>query len=179
MKIEKQRLNCFQRFDGTALILIECLPNPELDELLEADVDIEIKKHREKRSLSANAYAWVLIDKLSEALRVPQTQVYREAVRNIGGVSQYVCIKAEAVETMRKLWEGKGIGWQVEELDSKIEGCVNLRLIGGSSVYNTAQMSALIDVLRQDCEAVGIETKTPEEIRGLLELWEKQQNVRN
>lgn len=31
--------------------------------------DVEIKEHREKRSLDANAYFWVLVDRLAEKLR--------------------------------------------------------------------------------------------------------------
>ena len=30
--------------------------------------DVEIKEHREKRSLDANAYFWVLVDRLAETL---------------------------------------------------------------------------------------------------------------
>ena len=30
------------------------------DELNDKDIDVEIKKHRKKRSLDANAYFWVL-----------------------------------------------------------------------------------------------------------------------
>lgn len=55
------------------------------DELHEADVSVEIKKFRRKRSLDANAYAWVLIDKLAAALNMEKVEVYRELIRNIGG----------------------------------------------------------------------------------------------
>ena len=33
--------------------------------------DAELKEHREKRSLDANAYAWVLLGKLSAKLNIP------------------------------------------------------------------------------------------------------------
>ena len=33
--------------------------------------DVDIKEHREKRSLDANAYFWVLVDRLAEKLRIP------------------------------------------------------------------------------------------------------------
>lgn len=35
--------------------------------LKDHDVRVEIKKWRKKRSLDANAYAWVLIDKIAQA----------------------------------------------------------------------------------------------------------------
>ena len=37
----------------------------DFDRLREADLDIEIKKHREKRSKSANAYFHVLVNKIA------------------------------------------------------------------------------------------------------------------
>ena len=38
---------------------------------------IEIKEYKEKRSLTANAYFWVMCDKLAEKLRMPKTEIYR------------------------------------------------------------------------------------------------------
>ena len=38
--------------------------------------------------------------------------------------------------------------------------------------YNKKQMSRLIDGIVQDCKAVGIETKTPNEIAEMLSRWE-------
>lgn len=43
--------------------------------------DVEIKEHREKRSLDANAYFWVLVDRLAEKLRIPKTDIYRSYIR--------------------------------------------------------------------------------------------------
>ena len=47
------------------------------DALKGAAVDVEIKKHRSRRSPDANAYAWVLIDKLACALGIGKAEVYR------------------------------------------------------------------------------------------------------
>ena len=40
----------------------------QFDALKDDDVDIVIKKHRQKRSLNANAYCWVLCDKIADKL---------------------------------------------------------------------------------------------------------------
>ena len=58
-----------------------------------------------------------------------------------------------------------------EILPSKIAGCVNVVLYYGSSTYDSAQMSRLIDLVVQECQAQGIETKTPEELALLKEDW--------
>lgn len=46
--------------------------------------DLTVKQHREHRSLDANAYAWVLIDKLSEALHKNLPKRYKEHRRGVG-----------------------------------------------------------------------------------------------
>ena len=139
--------------------------------LKDHDVRVEIKKWRKKRSLDANAYAWVLIDKIAQATGVPKTEVYRQAIREIGGVSDIVAVPDNAVDKFREGWSKQGIGWQTEILDSK-PGYKRIVVYYGSSTYDTKQMSALIDSLVQDAQALGIETLPPAEIARLQSQWE-------
>ena len=44
-------------------------------------LSLEIKKYRRKRSLDANAYAWVLMSKLAEVLHTSKEEVYEEMLR--------------------------------------------------------------------------------------------------
>ena len=138
------------------------------EELKEKDVSITLSEWREKRSLTANAYCWVLIDKIAAKTKVGKTEVYRNAIRDIGGVSELVCMQTRAVESMKKTWSTFGIGWQAEELDSNIPGWTNLILYKGSSVYDRAQMAALIDSLVQEAKTLGIETRPQEEVDAML-----------
>ena len=55
--------------------------------------DLEIKEHRKKRSLDANAYAWVLINKIADALRITPKEIYRQAIQNIGGNYEILPVK--------------------------------------------------------------------------------------
>lgn len=145
---------------------------PYVDEFADKDLKAEIKPFKAKRSLSANGYAWVLINKLAEKLNMSPIDVYKNAIRNIGGVFETVCCQNKAVEKFRKAWESNGIGWQTEILDSKLDGCTNIICYYGSSEYDTAQMSRLIDNIVQDCKAVGIETMTPAELERLCDSWQ-------
>ena len=52
-----------------------------------------------------------------------------------------------------------------------MRGCRNLAAYHGSSVYDTKQMSRLIDNLVQDCKEIGIETLPPEKLSLLVEDW--------
>jgi len=145
------------------------------DELYGKEVTVEIKKHSRSRSLDANAYCWVLIDKIAEKTGQRKTDVYRQAIREIGGVSDTVCVRDIAVERLREGWESKGLGWQTEIFESKLKGCTNVTLYYGSSVYDSRQMAQLIDSLVQDAEALGIPTLTPKEAERLIGKWKKKE----
>ena len=154
-------------------IIVEGNPETISQLVMQANEDpeqkpFELKIVREnKRSLDANGYAWVLIDKLAAKLHTNKTDVYRNAIREIGGVSTTVCIMKEAADEMKRNWRQMGIGWMADEVPSKLKGCVNLILYYGSSVYDTVQMSALIDELVSECKDQGIETMTPAELARL------------
>ena len=144
------------------------------DELHEKDkITIELKPYREKRSKDANAYCFALIDKIAEKLNIDKKDVYREAIRNIGGVSEIVCVRNIAVESLISAWSARGLGWQAETFPSKLAGCTNVILYYGSSTYNTMQMSRLIDAIVNECKDLGIETMPPTELKSLLERWDK------
>lgn len=148
------------------------------DELAKDEVDVVIKAHRKKRSLSANAYLWVIIDRISEVTGVPKSEIYRNNIRDIGGVSQIICCQEKDAKKIIDLWQTHGLGWQTEVVDSKIDGCVNLILYAGSSEYNTQQMSRLIDNVVQDAKNLGIETLPPEELERMLGKWGEEKNGR-
>lgn len=142
------------------------------EDLKDADVEVAIKKFHQKRSRDANAYAWVLIDKLSQELNLPKAQVYRNAIRDIGGVSEIVCVRDVAVQRLCQGWARNGLGWQTETFPSKLDGCTNVILYYGSSSYDVEQMSALIDILVQECRNLGIETMPEEKLNSLIRSHE-------
>lgn len=145
---------------------------PYIEEFDGKDLKAEIKPFKAKRSISANAYAWVLIDKLAEKLNLSPQEVYKNAIRHIGGVSETICIQNRAVEKFCEGWQKNGIGWQTEIIDSKLDGCSCVVCYYGSSTYDSTQMSRLIDIIVQDCKAVGIETMTPAELERMCAEWQ-------
>lgn len=131
------------------------------------------KKKRKRRSLDANAYAWVLIDKLAEKLNLAPMEVYRNAVRDMGGVSEPPeLVELDRLEHEIIEWVDGHLGRQVKIFPGYDPGHVNIIKVHGSSDYDTAQMARLIDGLVQDAQALGIETKDPNEIESLLNSWE-------
>ena len=159
--------------DGQWLITIA---TPEslselFDSLADKEITFEIKQARKNRSLSANAYAWVLIDKIAEKTGVRKSEVYKHSIREIGGISDVVCVQDRAVARLRVGWEKNGLGWQTDTLPSKVQGCTNVILYYGSSVYDSRQMAQLIDSLIQDAEALGIPTISDEQAQRMIGKW--------
>ena len=143
------------------------------DELYDKDCEVTVKKYRKKRSLDANAYCWVLLDKIAEKKHISRTEAYRNAIRDIGGVSDIVCVKTIALKRLKQQWSERGIGWQTEEIESPIPGWTNVILYYGSSSYDTAQMSQLIESIVQDAKSLGIETEDEAKIKSLLEEYDR------
>lgn len=142
------------------------------DELREGEISLECKRWRNRRSLDANAYMWELVGKLAQKTRQKPVDVYRHAIKEIPGNSTLVCVQNKAKDVLRQQWQAKGLGWQTDELPSKIDGCTNILLYYGSSVYDTTQMSLLIDSIVDEAKELGIETLTPYELEGMKAQWQ-------
>lgn len=129
--------------------------------------DAELKKHFERRSLNANAYAWKLITEIANVLRTSKEDVYFEMLKRYGqggAVSVQEC-HADAFRRMYKYNESIG--------KSMLNGKTweHFRFWIGSSEYNTREMSILIDGIVDECKNIGIETMTEAELELLKEDW--------
>ena len=133
---------------------------------------VTIKECRKKRSLDANAYAWVLMNKLADKLNMGVRDLYRHYIPDIPENSQVVCVPTEAVEKLQSGWEHNGIGWCSDTLKSKLPGCTNVILYYGSSTFDQKQMGVLLDLIIEDCKQVGVEYLTPGELERLKGEWD-------
>jgi hypothetical protein len=144
-------------------------------ELMQMDkphtVTIEPKK--EKRSLEANKYMWQLLGELAAVVgNTNKDELYLKYLRAVGIFKDFTLTEDEA-KTFEYVWHQMGtVGWPTERVDYDQDGeRVIVRAYYGTSRYNTRQMSRLIDAVVQDCQSVGIETKTPAEIADMMSLW--------
>lgn len=137
--------------------------------------DLDVKEHRNRRSLNANNYLWVLLEKLAEVMGAENPQItkdslYIDFVRQVG-VSKLMTLDEDVAKTIRVAWERLGTGWPTEQVDYEPGGKVMIRFFYGSSTYNTKQMARLIDAVVEACKEQGIDTMTPEELSRLKSLW--------
>ena len=179
MKFTTKGVNLIKTF-GYQLVI----PVSGDNELSKISPDIEyeitIQKKKNKRSLNASAYCWVLCQKIAEVMSnhsyISKEDVYRKAIKDCSHFT-YVPVREDAVERYITIWQAHGIGWIAEDAGEckSIKGYHNVMCYHGSSVYTTKEMSRLIDCLTDECEQLGIKLEPSEYIQSLIEGWESEQ----
>lgn len=135
-------------------------------------LSIEAVKHREKRSLDANALLWMCLGKMAEALQTDKWNVYLQMLRRYGKYT-YICVKPNVVDAVKAQWrECEVIG------DIKINGsdAVQMLCYFGSSTFNTKEFSTLLDGVISEMVEIGIQAPSSQEMQRALEQWERNQN---
>lgn len=144
------------------------------------EYEITIQKKKNKRSLNASAYCWVLCQKIAEELSktgyTSKEDVYRKAIKDCGHFT-YVPVHEDAIERYIQIWKGHGLGWIAEDAGEckSIPWYHNIMCYHGSSVYNQQEMARLIECLTDECEQLGIKLEPSEYIQSLIEGWESEQ----
>lgn len=137
---------------------------------------VDIKQHRKKRSLDANAYSWILAQAIAEKVGNTKEFVYKKAIKDVGQF-EIVPIRNDVLERWIRNWQAKGLGWQSENIgESTQEGFTNTINYYGSSVYDSKEFSLFLEELVFQAEELGIDTMTPTERQELIERWEQSGN---
>ncbi len=178
MKLIAENLRVEPSLSGGAKVSFETLDLKYSPEMLhkydDKKVTVEIKEKRGGRSLDANAYCWVLCDKIAQTkgLMVKKVDVYKQAIRDYG-VTSILAVENDRLQTILKTWDGQGIGNSHDILgrSQMNNNYTNVRLYVGSSQYDSYEMSVLIDGIVAEAQDLGIDTMTPAEIEKLKSLW--------
>lgn len=135
-------------------------------------LDVTIETHKEKRSLNANSYMWLLCDEIAQILHDTKVNIYLDAIHEVGIWRDFHNQTEEDAKSLITAWGMIGTGWFAERLDYEPDGVhVCMRAYYGSSVYNTKQMARLIDYVVDKALACDIEPMTPKELSLLKEAW--------
>lgn len=132
----------------------------------------ELKQHREKRSLDANAYCWVLLDKLAQAVGSDKDTLYLEMIERYGRFF-HVIVKPEAADSLKRQYR---LVRELGEVTVNGKAGIQCQCYFGSSSYDTAEMARFIDGIVQECRDLDIETETPEEIARMKAEWDNAPN---
>lgn len=125
-------------------------------------VTIEIKRPNQRKTLSQNRKAWILIDALASTLHMSKSEVYRMVIKDVPGTSATMMIDASKVDIFIEDWTRRGLGYQVEVLCTS-NNFATVIAYYGSSAFDKKQMSDFIEILRIECETQGISTNWMEE----------------
>ncbi len=127
--------------------------------------DVKIDKHREKRSLNANAYLWKLVTEIGNVLNKSKEEVYLQMLIDYGQ-SEMVSILSEIdVKGYFKYYKLAG----TSILNGKEFN--HYKIYKGSSEYDTKEMSILLNGVVQEAKNLGIKTKDDIELERLVEEW--------
>lgn len=147
---------------GKADEVIKWLLNQDREKLF------EIKPYRQKRSLNANAYAWVLINEMANRLRTSKDEVYLEMLKRYGQ-SRVISVLSEIdISRFVKYYEEIGKG--------HVEGkeFTHYRCFIGSSEYDSREMAILIDGIVDEAQELGIDTLPTTAVERMKALWQGQ-----
>lgn len=132
---------------------------------------ITAKPHKAKRSLDANAYFWVLCDRIAKRLSSDKWTIYLLQLSKYG-VFADLQIMTQALEILKEKFR------YIEVLQEGEESST-VRCYFGSSTYNTKEMSDLIHGTVSDAGSLGIDTATPEEVERMLAIWKGSSNMKD
>lgn len=185
MKFTAKINNIGRTLYGSLTVSLESswIDEEEAVELSNLDcLDVEMKKHKRKRSLDANAYYWVLLTKLAKILRLSNAELHNNLL------SKYGFLEYIEGKTLKIVLPDTDAAYK-KVMDSEIYHlrptsdvrCGNdgnlyrtYLMLRGSSTYNTEEMSRLIDGLISECKDIGMsdsEIASPEERRILKERY--------
>ena len=143
-------------------------------------VDVDIKLHKAKRSLSANAYFHVLVDKYRQAMKIGFSECKNDLITQYGQIAymegQQVVIKTNIPPDKMRTSEALHC-LCVKTVCEESTNVYFYRVYRGTHTYNSSEMAQLIDktIEQIKCDAPEIETMTPAELMR-LEGYEKHTN---
>lgn len=140
---------------GTAETLVKWLFNQNREKLF------EVKEHKQKRTLTQNAYMWSLINEISNKIHLSKEDTYLKMIKDYSQ-SMLVTIRADIdVSKFLKYYEFERDA-QISGEDFKI-----YKVYEGSSQMNKNEFNVLLNGVIQEAEQLDICTLTPEEISKL------------
>ena len=139
---------------GTALECIAWLASQEPSKRFE----VTEEGSKKRRSLTQNAYYWVMLNKLAAKLRMPDSEVHMNMLRDYGVHDVFSILEDVPIDGYFKYYDIIGTGV------ANGRTFKHVRVYKGSSQMTSAEFARLIDGMREECVLQGIDVATPQEI---------------
>ena len=140
---------------------------------LDGELSVEIKKWRNTRSLNANAYFHVLVDKIAKAVKLSAEDVKVKMNLDYGTIAKDEKGLKVGFKVLKEVPITKFVKY-AKPIDEVIEnGKVFVKYLIHKETHTltTDEMARLIDGTIQEAQQLGIETITPEEKAKMISLW--------
>lgn len=141
------------------------------------EYDVTIRKHS-KRSLNANNYHWLLCEKIAKVLKISKYEAHNRIMMDYGtdwrdssGERHFVLMRDDD-----KYIRATTVHYRPTDAVEDRKGVLYrwFCLLTPSHLMNTKEMSELIDGTVSEAKELGIETRTPDEIERMKQLWDTQ-----
>lgn len=163
-----------RNLNGTYALTIELgrdINAQSLNDLISSDKlkSVEIKYHRKKRSLDANAYLWVMLDKMAKKLGTTKEELYITEIKRYG-VFKPMIFNKESLNIMQRQF--KAIQ---QKATKQVDGVTMIKALCyfGSSTYNTDEFTRLLDGVINDAKELDIDVITQTERDRVVAEYEK------
>ena len=125
---------------------------------------VEIKRHRKKRSLDQNAMYWAVLGQVAKALNISTSYCHNLCLRRYGQLERYgeqnvYVVLPDTEEASKQADEAESYHVKPTSQVKAGKDGQNYRtyiLLRGSSTYDTAEMTRLIDGLMDEARQMGI-----------------------
>lgn len=134
---------------------------------LDENKKYELKPYKEKRSLNANSYMWVLINKIGNVLRKSKEEVYLQMLKDYGQSTIVSVLSDINISGYFKYYE------EIATAKIKNKEFTHYKVYKGSSEYNTTEMNILLNGVVEEAKQLNIETLTPIELDRIKNEWRK------
>ncbi len=140
-----------------------------VEEIQNCKLSVVLKKWRQKRSLDANAYLWVLCTKIATKMKTSKEEVYEAMLQDYGVLYQdenndYITITLKSNVDITKVTGH----WKRYKSNGEFTAYL---MIKGTSEYDTSEMAHFIDMVVQEAKELGIETLPPDELERMCAMW--------
>ena len=142
-----------------------------IDSIKDAPLRLTVKRWKEKRSLDANAYYWLLNSKLALYYDTTPEELYELHMQRYGLLDSddngHISITVRADVDMSRI-DGH---WKLLKIssDGKWKSFIRIR---GTSEYDSKEMAYFLDRIIEECREAGIPTETPNQVLE-AERWVK------
>lgn len=145
------------------------------------DLRIKVSKAAKKRSLDANSYYWLLLNKLAKVLKISNNFCHNLMLRRYGTLEEFdgqtvYWVIPDTDEASRKADEAET--YHIKPTSQVKEGNDGQMyrtyiLLKGSHSYNKEEFRSLLEGLIDECKYMGIETQYEADIQSLMNTYKE------